>query len=68
MKNQKTKTRPKSSAENPVSEILILADGRILAHNITPVMANVLAELNPADIAMNRRARRKNILKHELPN
>jgi len=68
MKNQKTKTRPKSSAENPVSEILILADGRIFAHNITPVMANVLAELNPADIAMNRRARRKNILKHELPN
>jgi len=33
-----------------------------------PVMAGVLAELNPADEAMSRRALRKNILKHELPN
>jgi hypothetical protein len=39
------------------SEILILPDGRILAHNLTPVMARVLAGLNPRDAAMRRRAR-----------
>jgi hypothetical protein len=50
------------------SELLILPDGRILAHNITPVLARVLAELNPTDEAMNRRARRRKTLKHELPN
>ena len=44
------------------SEVLILPDGRILAHSITPEMAGVLAELNPADEAMSRRATRKNIL------
>ena len=55
-------------AEIGLSELLILPDGRILAHNITPKMARVLAELNPADEAMNRRALRKNTLQHELPN
>jgi hypothetical protein len=50
------------------SELLILPDGRILAHNITPVMARVLTELNPTDEAMNRRALRQNTLKHEFPN
>jgi len=50
------------------SELLIMPDGRILAHNITPEMARVLAELNPADEAMNQRALRKNTLQHELPN
>ena len=50
------------------SELLIMPDGRILAHNITPVMARVLAELNPTDEAMKRRALRRNTLKHELPN
>ena len=39
------------------SEILILPDGRILAHNLTPVMARVLAGLNPRDAAMRRRGR-----------
>jgi len=55
-------------AESNMSEVMILADGRLLAHNITPVMAQVLAELNPADEAMNQRAMQKNTLKHELPN
>jgi hypothetical protein len=38
------------------AEILILPDGRILAHNITPAVAAVLAELNPADEPMRLRA------------
>jgi hypothetical protein len=35
---------------------LILPDGRVLAHNISPVMAGVLVKLEPANEAMNRRA------------
>jgi hypothetical protein len=42
--------------EESHSEFLILPDGKILAHNITPVMAQVLAKLNPTDDAMSRRA------------
>ena len=61
------KTCPKPSAERLVSEILILPDGKILAHNITPVMAQVLADLNPADPDMSRRSLRHNDLQHELP-
>jgi hypothetical protein len=68
MKNPAIKQRGKSAAEKPVSEMLILPDGRIFAHNITPEMARVLAKLNPADAAMRRRALRKDNLKHELPN
>ena len=37
-------TRPGST-----SELLILADGRILVHNLTPAFAAVLRDLNPAD-------------------
>ena len=67
------KIRPPSpSARRPPEsagcDLLILADGRIFAHNLTAVLAGVLAELNPADAAMRRRAGRKNHLNHELPN
>jgi hypothetical protein len=31
------------------SELLLLADGRILVHNLTPAFAAVLSKLNPAD-------------------
>lgn len=41
------------------SELLILADGRILAHNLTPAMARVLAELMPDDPDMRLRAETK---------
>ena len=37
-------------------ELLILADGRILTHNLTSAMAAVLRELNPEDEAMQQRA------------
>jgi len=68
MKNPKIKNRVNPAAEKSVSEILILADGKILAHNISPLMASVLVELNPSDPAMSHRANRKNNLNHELPN
>lgn len=38
-------------------EILLLPDGRILAHNITPALARLLAELDPTNAAMTERAR-----------
>jgi hypothetical protein len=39
------------------SELLILPDGRILAHGLTPAVARLLARLNPRDRAMRRRAK-----------
>ena len=39
-----------------VTEFLILADGRILVHSITPTMAAILSELNPQDELMRKRA------------
>jgi len=38
------------------SELLILPDGRILVHNLTPTMASVLRELNPDDDTIKTRA------------
>jgi hypothetical protein len=44
--------QPPSSAE-----LLILPDGRILGHNLTPEMASLLSVLNPDDRAMEDRSR-----------
>lgn len=41
----------------PEAELLILPDGRILAHNLTPAVAKVLRELNPDDEQIKQRAR-----------
>jgi hypothetical protein len=38
------------------SELLVLPDGRILVHNLTPAFADLLNELNPADDAVKLRA------------
>jgi hypothetical protein len=38
------------------TELLVLADGRILVHNLTPVFADLLNELNPAEEAIRLRA------------
>jgi hypothetical protein len=38
-----------------VTELLLLPDGRILAQNLTPVMAAILLELNPNEEAIRRR-------------
>ncbi len=51
------------SNDAQTSELLILGDGTIFAHNLTPAMAALLAELNPDDAAMRRRANR-NIAKN----
>lgn len=46
------------AGETSLSEFLILPGGRILAHNLSPTMAEVLRQLDPEDEAMNRRAAR----------
>jgi hypothetical protein len=39
------------------TEILIQADGKILAHNLTPALAELLSAINPSDEQMKRRSR-----------
>lgn len=39
-----------------MSEVLIMPDGKIFAHNLTPAMAAVLSELNPSDEGIKQRA------------
>lgn len=63
----KNKASLRAPAAGGHGELLILPDGKILAHNVTPALARVLAELNPADAAMNRRAYSRKISNHELP-
>jgi hypothetical protein len=38
------------------TELLLLPDGRVLVHNLTPVFAGLLETLNPADIHITPRA------------
>ena len=38
------------------SELLLLPDGRILVHNLTPAFAGLLKELNPDDEQIRRRS------------
>jgi hypothetical protein len=67
MKKLAIKMRLSALAGSSTAEILVLPDGRIFAHNISPDLAVVLAALDPKDEAMRRRAGRKNTLKHEIP-
>lgn len=43
-------------APRGTTEILLLPSGRILAHNLTPALAVLLAEMDPADAVMSARA------------
>ena len=56
MKSKIKRTQGEKARKTSSPEILILADGRILAHNLTPAMAAVLRELNPDDEPMQQRA------------
>jgi hypothetical protein len=38
------------------TELLIQADGTVLAHNLTPAMAELLSTINPSDKPMKQRA------------
>ena len=67
MKSKINRTQGKTVPNTSSQEILILTDGRILTHNLTPAMAAVLRELNPDDKPMQQRARElERGLPHEL--
>ncbi len=46
------------TAEDLFCDLLVLSDGTILAHNLTPAMAKALQALNPIDETMKQRASR----------
>jgi hypothetical protein len=47
-----------SPVKDQVSELLILPDGQILVHNLTPAFAGLLRELNPDDEQISSRITR----------
>src|SRR5208282_2952853 len=47
MKKRPAKKCCESSDKSQVSELLILPDGQVLVHNLTPTFAGLLAGLNP---------------------
>jgi hypothetical protein len=47
--------KPKQDPVELMSEVLVMPDGRIYVHNLTPEMAAVLRELNPEDETISRR-------------
>jgi len=49
-----------TSRSAAATEILIQADGRILVHNLTPAMAELLSIINPSDEPMKQRLRAVN--------
>jgi hypothetical protein len=49
-----------------VSELLIMPDGRILVHNLTPVFAGLLHKLNPDAEQISSRLSRRNEVKADV--
>jgi hypothetical protein len=48
---------PLSGGPTPtLTEILILSDGTLLIHNLTPAMASALNQINPEDSTIKPRA------------
>jgi len=58
MKKHRTQKKCEPSGESQVSELLVLPDGRILVHNLTPAFAGLLHELNPDDEQISSRVTR----------
>jgi hypothetical protein len=56
MKPAKPKRKPSPSKPEATTEFLILPDGRLMVHNLTPTMAALLSELDPEDELMRRRS------------
>ena len=50
------KRSDRTPGERQSSEILILPDGKVFVHNLTPAVAKLLTELDPTDTLMLRRA------------
>ena len=48
--------KPRPPQPQLESELLLLPDGRVLVHNLTPTMAALLGEFEPANQTMKTRA------------
>ena len=46
--NEPERANETQRSQDLVSELLILPDGRVLVHSLTPTFAALLSELNPA--------------------
>jgi hypothetical protein len=58
------KQRSQRTRRAVATDILILSDGTVLAHNLTPGMADVLHKLNPKDATIKARAGRNRKERH----
>jgi hypothetical protein len=59
----------RSSARAPLAtELLLMPDGRILVHNLTPAFADLLRGLNPNDDQIRPRAGHIAHLASHIPN
>jgi hypothetical protein len=47
---------PEAEAAGMHTELLLLPDGRVLAHNLTPAMAQILQALDPEDRLIQKRS------------
>jgi hypothetical protein len=50
------KPSPHQASSDAACEFMVLPDGTLLAHQLTPALAAVLAQVNPADATMRQRA------------
>lgn len=55
-------------SQDLVSELLILPDGRVLVHSLTPTFAALLSELNPNCEQIAARTTNPTSRPNELPN
>jgi hypothetical protein len=53
---RRTAPRRRTGRRPADTDILILSDGTVMAHNLTPGMATVLHKLNPGDETIRARA------------
>jgi hypothetical protein len=68
MKKRPAKAGCHAPGKDQVSELLILPDGQILVHNLTPAFARLLHELNPTAEQISSRVTRHSSPPYELPN
>ena len=66
MKKHCSQKGRRSPGKDQVSELLILPDGQILVHNLTPAFAGLLRELNPDDEQISSRSSRRNEVKADV--
>ncbi len=54
-KPKNRRATPRDAATPLTTELLVLPDGRVLVHDLTPAFAGLLNELKPADEAIKLR-------------